>query len=145
MKKFLKDEKGLTLIEMLAVIVVGTIFMIIITNIHLLVQKQYNEQSRDASGLFDVTLAAKEITKEIRKNPGNIEIPNEHTIIFTYPDNTKVKYKFFPKENLLKKNGVSFVADISDVYIALEGQKVTLKIESKVETDKNINTEIIIR
>lgn len=147
MKRLLANERGLTLVEVLAGLVIAAILMIMITNIILLVQNQYKVQSADASGLFDITIAVKEITKEIRQNPSNIHIPDENTILFNESEENQVKYQFV--DEALKKNERNFVIDIRDFYVekvsASNSEKVILRIESSVDSNKNIDTEIIIR
>ena len=55
------------MVELLAVIVIGSIIILLIFNVHLFGQNQYKEQSTKAEQLYDVTYVAKVITKEIRK------------------------------------------------------------------------------
>src|SRR5690625_1050715 len=67
--KFPRNEKGLTLVELLAVFVISAIVILFIIGVHLFVQQQFKSQTDDALHLTDITIVAKEITKEIRSTP----------------------------------------------------------------------------
>lgn len=143
MKRHLSNEKGVTLVELLAGLVIATIIMLLVFNIMLTVQEQYNAQSEDAGGLFDVTLAAKEITKEIRKNPGTITSPDEHTIIFNETTENEIIFKF--QDKMLLKNNINFVNRLEEFSVEIDEGKVILDIVSNEGSSKSIHTEIIIR
>ena len=99
MKKYIKNEKGLTLVEILAVIIIGSIIMLLISNVHLFGQKQYKSQSEKSRHLYDVTYAAKVITKEIRKADEkgivNIGSKSDHIKL-----NNEIEYKYNSGINL---------------------------------------------
>lgn len=152
MKKYLYNEKGITLVEVLAVLVIGTIILLLISNIHLFSQKQYKSQSEKTRHLYDVTYATKVITKEIRKaNASTIEISDDgHSIKL----NNQTEYKLNGDDKSIVIKSVNptteilFVAGIKNFEIRKESSKLIIEIESvsyeKNKTEK-IKTEIILR
>lgn len=152
MKNYLYNEKGITLVEVLAVLVIGTIILLLISNIHLFSQKQYKSQSEKTRHLYDVTYAVKVITKEIRKaNASTIEISDDgHSIKL----NAQTEYKFNGDDKSIVIKSVNptteilFVAGIKNFEIRKERSKLIIEIESmsdeKNKTEK-IKTEIILR
>lgn len=142
MKKYLKNEKGLTLVEVLAVIIIGSIIMLLIFNVHLFSQKQYKSQSEKSRHLYDVTYAAKVITKEIRK--AEKVTVKDNMLTLTLNLNEAV---FELKSNSIVKDGNPFILEISKFEVDSDGQKITLAIESIVKNGKNesVKTEIYTR
>lgn len=147
MKKNLSNDRGVTLVELLAGLVIATILMIIVVNITLTIQSQFTDQSDDAEGLFNVTLAVKDITREIRRNPAAVSIPDNHTIIFNVSTENEIIFKF--QDNTLLKNNKNFINGIESFHVEIveldNKEVVTLKIESNEESKKSIDTQIVIR
>lgn len=152
MKNYTGNEKGLTLVEVLAVLIIGSIILLLISNVHLFSQKQYKSQSENTRHLYDVTYAAKVITKEIRKvNASTIEISDDgHSIKL----NNKTEYKFNGDNKSIVIKSINpateilFVTGIKNFEISKESSKLIIEIESvsdeKIKTQK-IKTEIILR
>jgi prepilin-type N-terminal cleavage/methylation domain-containing protein len=138
MKKYLNNERGLTLIELLAVLIIGAIIFLLISNIHIFSQKQYKEQTIKAEHLFDVTYAAKVITKEIRKSKNPVLISANEIHL------DGIIYKFEIGSNSINKNGVSIASNIKDFHV----EKITdLKWSIKIVnlSNKKIETELTFR
>jgi len=139
--KLLRNENGLSLAELLATLVVGSLIVVFIVSIHILIQKQYSSQSESAQQLTDVTIAVKAITKDIRSLDIDYKNRNSSTITFT----NGTQYSLDENSNILKKNDVDYIYEIKNFNVDIDQNKksVILKIESV--SGKNIETEIIIR
>src|SRR5690625_718474 len=84
MNKQYLNEDGLTLVELLAALTIGSFIIILIMSMLLSVQKQYSGQSNKINHLTDITLATKSITKDLR-SAQSVDIINESSmIIFTF-------------------------------------------------------------
>lgn len=143
MRKPLKNEKGLTLVEVLAVIVIGSIILLLILNTLIFGQKQYKEQSEKARSLYDVTYAAKVITKEIRKaDKSKIQNMGSNKNHIKLADDIEYKYNSH-NESIDTKDGSTLVKGVGKFYIELEDDKVSIKIESL--SNKIVETEIVLR
>jgi len=146
MKKYLNNEKGLTLVEILAVIIIGSIILLLISNVHLFGQKQYKNQSEKTGYLYDVTYAAKVITKEIRKAEKVVLKDNILTLTLNEANETI----FELQNDAILKNTNPFVFGISKfVIIPAEDNERKLKLEidsiEQVGKNESINTEIHLR
>ena len=86
MRGQLRNERGLTLIEVLAATVIGTMLILLIGNALLFGLKQYKNQSTKAQELTDVTFVAKVITKEIRKATEIKTYNNNSSVTLTIDD-----------------------------------------------------------
>lgn len=143
MKKYLKNDKGLTLIEILAVIIIGSIIMLLISNVHLFSQKQYKSQSEKSRHLYDVTYAAKVITKQIREaDERGIENINSNSSHIKLNNNIEYKYNS-ENETIEDKNGTIFIREIAEFIAKRSGNQVEIKITSK--TGEKIDTKIVLR
>ncbi len=143
MRKYLNNERGLTLVEILAVIIIGSIIMLLISNVHLFGQKQYKSQSERSRHLYDVTYAAKVITKEIRKADArgieNIGSNRDHIKL-----TDSIEYKFKSTDQTIEnKDGTILVKDIKEFVISKSSSQVNLKIISV--TGEKIETKIVFR
>ncbi|MCG7336998.1 hypothetical protein MHZ95_17195 [Sporosarcina sp. ACRSM] len=143
MHKHLSNEKGLTLVELLAVLVTGTIIFLLISNVHLFGQKQYKSQLEKTEHLYDVTYAAKVITREIRKANArvieNVDAKDNHIRL---SDSIEYKYNS-DTQSIENKEGTPLVKDIKRFYIKKSSSKVNIEIESM--TGEKIKTGITLR
>src|SRR5690625_3509125 len=139
MKKQILNEKGLTLAELLAALVIGSIIFLLIMSVLLSIQKQYNSQSDKINNLTDITLAAKAITKDLRSAQSVDIISESHMEISTFIGN--IRYEFV--DDVLKKNDEDYIFEIREFIVAKSGSKISLTIVS--ENKKRIETEIMIR
>lgn len=148
MNKQLKEERGLTLIEVLAATVVGTIVILLIGNTLLFGLKQYKNQSEKAQDLTSVTIVAKAVTKDIRKAM-SVEIEDGDLIleIEDENENEKVIYKFDTENRIILKNEQDFYTGIELFKISMSNNKLTLIIKGKDKngTPEEINTELYLR
>lgn len=66
MRSLLKDNKGLTLIEILAAVVILTIISSVITSVFISSSKTHSNQVKANQQLVDVTYISKALTKDVR-------------------------------------------------------------------------------
>lgn len=136
--KQLRNENGVTLAELLAALAIGSLIAIFVMSIHVLVQKQYSSQKADAQQLTDITIAVKEITRDVRMYEIGSVVTNEK---IEFIDGNK--YEYDAENNVLQKNDVNYIYEIKRFKIERNGDKILLEIESTAA--QKINTEIIIR
>ena len=135
--KRLRNGKGLTLVEVLATLVVASLVMILIVNIHLLIQNQYTIQSKKSQELVNVAIAMKDITREIRSAArvdvvDNTVVLNDGAIIYELNEN-----------NVLMKNDIHLIYHVKRFDTSMDENKITIEIES--ESGRTLDTEIVIR
>jgi prepilin-type N-terminal cleavage/methylation domain-containing protein len=69
MRSTCEDQKGVTLVELLAVLALVCTVMLLISNVHLFGQKQFSSQSKQVQHESNVRYAMNVITREIRTSP----------------------------------------------------------------------------
>ena len=146
MRKQLRNERGLTLIEVLAATVIGTMLILLIGNALLFGLKQYKNQTIKAQELTDVTIVAKVITKDIRKAT-EVNVDEVGDILILTIDDKEIRYELDEGNNSLLKNKKELYYGIELFKVSLSDNFVKIKIESPNENGikEKINTDIYIR
>ena len=67
MSQFMKNERGITLVELLAVLAIGSMILTLIIGVATNGQKNYISQTNATEQLTEIQYAVKVITKEVRK------------------------------------------------------------------------------
>ena len=141
MKK-LRSESGITLVELLAALVIGSIIIILTISLFMAFHKQYGKQSDEIRDLMNVSTAAQAITKDIR-SAIDIDVNTaEKSITINKPDET-ITYKLV--DGHLEKNNQIYLYDIDEFFVKLieESQTVNLKIHGSA--NQKVETSIAIR
>lgn len=142
MKRWLKQESGLSLMELLATIVISAILVSFIMGIFIFMQKKSDSQKDEIKGLSDITVALKSITKDIRYAEKSKDIVAEEDYLeINKADGKTVIYK--RDNNILMKNNTNYIYDVEMFNIENNNGTVTIQIESK--SGKTIGTEIVLR
>lgn len=128
-----KNEKGMTLIELLAALALMSIIIALIGSAHIFGQKQYRNQTEEINYQEQVRYVMAAITKEIRSSEADqvsvISI-NEITIDTN-------NYKFSEKPNIYKNSTV-----LSDQISNFVVDEVDGKIEISISSLPNRNGKI---
>lgn len=132
-----RNERGITLVELLAVIAISSIVILLIITLHIYVQKQFHSQSEDAFHLTDVTIVAKEITKEIRKSDVISDTSPRHWIEFS----NDTTYELVG--DVLHKDDIQYIFDVDEFIIIEDAGTISLMIKSK--TGQKVETTLTIR
>lgn len=135
--KIPRNEEGITLVELLAVFVISGIVIMLIIGVQIYTQNQFQSQSEQSKKLTDVTIAMKEITKDIRSN----------TIDSWDADDKKLQFsdgKYYQLiDDTLFKSGSPYIYDIKVFNVEREGNEVSIEIESI--TGQQIDTTLVER
>lgn len=140
MNKLAENEDGLSLVELLAVLAIGSMILLFISTIHIFIQNQYNTQSADVKGLTDITVAMRAITKDIR-SADMVETYEDFKQLIISVEGKETSYRF--KNEILEKNGDPYIYDLEDFEVTSEASKIKIKMISL--TGKQAITEIAIR
>ncbi|TXL62480.1 hypothetical protein FHP05_11780 [Cerasibacillus terrae] len=132
-----QNEKGLTLVEILATTVLLSIIIIFISSLLMFAQKQFSAQTEDTEELFDVTYVSQMILKDVRKATEK-PIVSENKV-----EVNQQAYEFIEHSKTLEKNGVPISKDITSFTVELEEDKFSLSLIS--QTNKKVETMIMIR
>lgn len=142
MENYTNNERGLTLLELLAVMAISSVIILLILNVHVFGQKQYKEQSTKVEQLYDVTYVAKVITKEIRKS---VSAETDGSKILILNKNLADEIIFKEEENQILMNNKQLAQ--GEVSFTKTGSKIIIIIKSKDRDGKTkgIETEIYTR
>lgn len=148
MIKNFRNEKGLTLVELLATLVIGALVISLVMGVHIMVQKQYTKQKADIGYFLDVTTAAKAITKDIRMAE-DIDVISLNNIKLEWTDTggNTITRSYNLDGNVVTRDGGGYISDI-DTFTFVESTPNGMeKIEFTVKGDseKQIKTEIYLR
>lgn len=111
----MKNEKGFTLVEVLAGIVILAIVGAILFNLLTSSNKEYKSQVDDTTNLNELSFIMKEITRDFRKSLNNPVIDkNSNTVIFKTTENgqEKVIATYTKTGDTLSKNGLPYQTKI---------------------------------
>ncbi|MGE7918452.1 PulJ/GspJ family protein [Viridibacillus sp. NPDC093762] len=136
MKNIANNEKGITLVETLAVIVISALVATLIFNVQLSSSKQYDKQLNKNQQLNEVSYVLKVLTKEMRKT----------TDISSINDGIKIKndeYKFEVNTNSIIKNQEPFATNIGEFMVEYKDNSWNIKIKNL--DGKTVETKIVVR
>lgn len=129
------NEKGVTLVEVLAIFVITGVIVLLLVGLYIYTQKQFDRHRDDAHHLTDITIVISEITKDIRSE--DIEEITPTKIEFTDGN----KYELI--EDILYKNDAPYIYDIEIFTVDMIENEVLIKIKSR--TGQEIETALIVR
>lgn len=135
-------QDGISLVETLAVIVIGAIVASILYSILHQSQTQYNEQLKTNQQINDAAFALKIITKDLRKSK-TVHPTSSESKLFLIADNEEIEYLWNDTEKSIERNGNTIVQDIESFSAIRLGKKVTVTL--KTENGKTYSADIFIR
>ncbi|WP_066311575.1 prepilin-type N-terminal cleavage/methylation domain-containing protein [Bacillus sp. FJAT-29814] len=121
------NEKGITLVELLASLALLSMVLLLANSIHIFSVKQSNAQKTEIQKQTDYRLAMNILTKEIRKaDPTKVEAKNN---ILTIDG-----INYYLEGTSLKKGDQVLVSNIETFTPAQSGDKITIKIGTNSTT-----------
>lgn len=113
----MKNEKGFTLVEVLAVIVILAIVSAILFNLLTSSNKEYKSQVDDTTNLNELSFIMKEITRDFRKTK-IVDIQNNQVVFKTKENNQeKVIATYTKTGDTLSKNGSPYQTKIGSFCV----------------------------
>ncbi|MDL4841680.1 PilW family protein [Aquibacillus rhizosphaerae] len=144
----IKDEKGITLVELLGALALMSVVILLISSVHIFGQKQYVNQSQDIENQSNVRLAIASITKDIRTtDPALITSPDNSTLIIDEKTYTLTNNKITVNGNEMVSNIAVFNVNKSSNDES-NNPYVDMKIESISDPHGNtasLSTVIYLR
>lgn len=131
------NQKGLTLVELLAVIVIMSILFVLISNIQFTSSEQYMVQTEKNNQLTDLSYTLKVLTKDLRKTGKAPEINGN-----TYTIGSEIYVFDAAAQSLLRNENILAQPITAFTIESITSQKYKILISNP--TDR-IDTEIVIR
>ncbi|UQW96383.1 type II secretion system GspH family protein [Rummeliibacillus sp. G93] len=149
MKKRLTNQRGITLVEILASIVIIGFLAIFIINIQVKSTEQYNKQFTTNQQLKEISYVLKTITKDIRKT-NNVTLTNQtnikneqNEILYTGISVNNKQYIFDKQSKSIKLNGSIYANNINDFSISNTGDRYIIIIKNL--KGSQVTTTVYIR
>lgn len=137
----LRNEQGISLVELLATIVIASFIMVLLFSITTQSTHTYKQQSEQNQTLNDASYAFKVLTKEIRKNPENIVLPD---ILPAKEINiNNITYEFSESEHVLTRDNKPFIRNVQSFFI--QSNNGEIQIEMIHEDGNTFTTTLFIR
>lgn len=141
---WLKNNRGLTLIEVLAAVALLSVILLLVGSLHVFGQKNFNDQAVQAENTAHLRLAMSWITKDVRRAE---EVTYSSETNQLQMDNENITYSL-TGDTLLRNNTQVIARNISTFAVHIEGDKVTINLESdESPTGRTIelSSEIFLR
>jgi Tfp pilus assembly protein PilW len=117
----IKNEKGLTIVELLAALTLLSCILLLTGSILLFGQKQMTNQSTEIQNQSNLRLALSVITKEIRK-AASVTVNNN---VLTLNDSDVYK---LDSNNNLTKNNLPIISNLQQFMIQMTGDQITITL-----------------
>lgn len=121
--KILWRQNGISLLEVLAVTILFSLISILIFNILVSGQKQYNNQQANNESQQNISYALKVLTKEIRQNPETINVISASEL-----EIDGVLYKLNGTD--LMQNSTILVNNIEEFEVLEDSNAISIRIVS---------------
>ncbi len=123
----LQNEKGMTLLEVLAATIIVTIISVLLLSILINSNNTSNKQMKASMQLTDTSYVLKVITKDARKSTQLKSNKDEYTL--KNDQNTEEYiYKFNREDQLLTRNTEVIASNVLDFKIDNMGNYITIEI-----------------
>jgi prepilin-type N-terminal cleavage/methylation domain-containing protein len=140
MRTAFRNQNGITLVELLAVLALLSMVILLISNTHLFGQKQFNSQSVHIQHESSVRYAINVITKEVRTSPQTISVTNN-----TIETSNGV---FRLQGTTLYKDDTVLEVGIEEFTVKKSGNEIMITIKSEpnqFEKAASLSTNLYIR
>jgi len=122
-----KDERGITLVELLAVLAILSIILLLVGSAHIFGQRQYFEQNETIDHQGDVRLVMSQLTTDVRKVTVNEGVTTSNSGSLTLGANT-----YTHQGTTIKRNGVILSENIEYISI-FEWSSTTNEAAKEIE------------
>lgn len=134
MIRLYRNEKGVTLVEMLAAISITALIVVMITSTHIFVQKQFKDQRQHLEQINDLTYVLKLITNDFRQtSPDDITVPDERNLILGTDH-----YSWDLAEEAIFKNGQIIVREIELFSVGEHDREIHVMIKQSDGEEKSL-------
>lgn len=137
----MKCEKGLTLLEIIIVLVITSIILIFTTSLITQTKAESEKQYKNSQILASNSFILKQITNDVRESIKIDETNNE--IIFYKHDNSTTIYTYDQDENILKRNNQQLASNLKSFEIKVLNNSVSIQLENL--RNELINTTVFLR
>ncbi len=138
------NEKGISLVEVLAIVIILSIVGSILFGVIIQGKEQYEDQSQTNQELSDLSYSLKLFTKDLRKA---LSVESTSATKMTIKDESgSIDYlEYFPTEKKITKNGDPYIDNVVEFIFSKGGSNVEI-INIKLQNESNeVSTQIVVR
>lgn len=129
MRRFLINEKGLTMVETLLAFAVLSMVMLLITNVQLFGQEQAADQTHDVNSQANARTALKWITTDVRKI-GDLYIMDANMDSSRLAISNDIFYEYDEAADTLSRNNAIIAEEISSFNYYFESGRLKIQIST---------------
>ncbi|WP_058307234.1 PilW family protein [Gracilibacillus massiliensis] len=137
----LRNQKGMTLVELLTAITLLSLIIVLVGSIHLYAQKQFVNQSEQVEQQSDVRNALSSMSRAIRTTPSD-KISVQGNVLHIDMD------QYYYSSNLLMKNDTVIADDIASFRVTIVDDQVVIDMTSdqaSLQEQTTIQTKFSLR
>lgn len=138
----MRNQRGITLVELLAVITLLSVVSLLIIGIIIQAQGTYKRNQVTNFTTTEISLLVNSVTRDIRQFPEGVSVSNDMLNIQT-SDDEMITYKFDSVESSIKRNDNILLRSVTEFVPVLNDGLVTIEI--KDNSGKKWTSTIVIR
>jgi len=138
----IKQQRGLTLVEVLAVLVIFSIISILLMSILGSSTSTHQKQLTKNKELQNTSIVLKLITKDFRKS---VKFDEATYTFTTIVDGSETEQTYVLSDDKITRNGETIATDIEEFELSNQESSSTLTIRIKSKHNQEIRTELTSR
>ncbi|UOQ47286.1 prepilin-type N-terminal cleavage/methylation domain-containing protein [Gracilibacillus caseinilyticus] len=136
-----KNQRGMTLIELLAVLIILSLIVILVGSIQLFSQKQFSNQAQQVERQSDVRQLLTEMNRELRLTPSKAISAADNSLVIA-------DTVYALQGNMILRNGSVQAENIRAFDVERTGNQLTIEISTErtlMEDTTTVTTTIMLR
>lgn len=138
----MSNQKGITLVELLAAITLLSIVSVLVMSIIIQSQNTYKRNQLTNMTTTEMSLLINTMTRDIRQHPQQVAVVS-NVLTISPPNEDPIVYRFDSAQEELKRNNQVVISNVHDFTIAIE--EGIMKLELEDSNEKEWTSTIAIR
>lgn len=150
-QQVLKDESGITLVELLAALSILSVVIILAGSIHMFGQRQFISQTESASQANDLSHALTAMSSDLRKQKAaNVKVKGTNQIFIKADGDSEFRdehLRYHYNKPTLTQNGGPLAKSLDSFTAIKDGDSITITLATNNQNaaNKNYHTTIYFR
>lgn len=140
--KIMSNQKGITLVELLAAITLLSLVSVLVMSIIIQSQNTYKRNQLTNMTTTEMSLLINTMTRDIRQHPQQVAVAS-NVLTISPPNEDPIVYRFDSAQLVLKRNNQVVISNVHNFTIAIE--EGIMKLELEDSNEKEWTSTIAIR
>lgn len=140
--KIMSNQKGITLVELLAAITLLSLVSVLVMSIIIQSQNTYKRNQLTNMTTTEMSLLINTMTRDIRQHPQQVAVAS-NVLTISPPNEDPIVYRFDSAQAELKRNNQVVISNVYNFTIAIE--EGIMKLELEDSNEKEWTSTIAIR